>query len=125
MTWYSRNSLRFLILLVITVIGLILCALMSLPFVAPLVFSMTLATLFLPYYRRLESKFKYPALLSLGFVCLIAVIVVVPLILIGNQFVTEAAANIKTVRTLTYSEQWDQFLVKHPQLTPYVTRLTG
>jgi len=90
--WGSRSHIHGLALTATTVLGFYLCYRMALPFVPALTWALTLAVLFMPVHRWLESRVTHPNLAASVSVLGIALIVVVPATFMGQRLVSEAVA---------------------------------
>jgi len=97
---------------------------LTIPFMGPLVFSLTFATLFLPYYRYLEKKLKHPVLSAFVAIILFAIVLVVPLAFIGQQFIHEAISHLDTIKSFAYSKEFAEIRHRYPELAPVTTWLT-
>ena len=74
--WGSKSHVQTLVMMLLTVLGLYLCYKMAMPFLAVLVWALTLAVLFAPLQGYLEGKLKASGLAALVSVLIIGLIVV-------------------------------------------------
>jgi predicted PurR-regulated permease PerM len=114
--WGSRNHVQTLVLMLATVLGVYLCYLMAAPFISVIVGALTLAVLFTPLLRRLEAKFKNPSLAAIVSILIIALIVVVPAIFVGQQLVLQAINGTQLIETQINSGEWQRTIEAQPQL---------
>lgn len=105
----SPSHLRTLVLLTATAGGIYLCLRMGAPFVAPLVWALTLAAIFTPLQRRLEARIKSPSLAALVAVLVIGTIVVVPTFFVGQRLVQQAASGAELIDEKIQSGDWEEF----------------
>lgn len=121
--WGTRVHVRTLVLTLITALGIYLCYRMSLPFLAALAWALALAVLFAPLQTWLERKMKQASLAALSAVMLIALIVVVPAVLVGQQLVQQAAQGAALVETSMATGEWRRVLARQPRLAPLAERV--
>ena len=96
--WGSRSHLHVLALMAATALGIYLCYRMALPFVTALTWALTLAVLFMPVHRWLESTVRHSNLAASVSVLVIGLIVVVPATFVGQRLVSEAVTGADTIR---------------------------
>lgn len=118
--WGSRRQIHSLLLMGVTLGGVYLCYRMTVPFLSALTWAITLAVMFISLQRWLENRIKKPSLAALISVLLIAMIVVVPLFLLGQRLVKEAAKGSELIKDKVESGEWRTVLNKHPRLVPVV-----
>lgn len=121
--WGSLNHVQTLVLMIATVIGIYLCYQMAAPFVPVLAWALTLAVLFSPLQRRLEAKLKRPSLASLVSIVLIGLIVVIPVMFVGQQLVQQAVKGSQLIETKVSSGDWRRILHAQPKLEPIVNKI--
>lgn len=112
----TLRSIRPLLLLAVTALGLYGCYRLALPFVPALAWALALAVLFAPLQRRLEAKLKRPSLAATVAVILIGLTVVVPATFVGQQLVQQAASGAESVAAKVSSGEWRQALAARPRL---------
>ena len=95
--WGSRNHVQTLVLMLATVLGIYLCYKIALPFLSILVWALTLAVMFTPLQRWLESKLKHPNFAALISILLIGLIVIIPTVLIGEQLLTQVVKGTQQI----------------------------
>lgn len=111
----TLRSIRPLLLLAVTALGLYGCYRLALPFVPALAWALALAVLFAPLQRRLEAKLKRPSLAATVAVILIGLTVVVPATFVGQQLVQQAASGAESVAAKASSGEWRQALAAQPR----------
>lgn len=116
--WGSRSHVHALVLMAITVVGLYLCYRMAAPFLPALAWAMALAILLVPVQRRLEPKLRSPALAAGLLVLLVGLVVVLPVMLLGDRLIDEAASGANAITALVDSGQWRRSLEGYPLLAP-------
>ncbi len=121
--WGSRNHVQTLVLMIATVLGAYLCYRMTVPFLSVLTWALTLAVLFAPLQRWLESKLRYPSLAAIVSVLLIGLIVIITVTFVGQQLVSQAAKGSQLIETKINSGEWLHTLEAQPQLAPIVSKI--
>jgi predicted PurR-regulated permease PerM len=114
----SRARVQAAVLATATVLGIYLCYRLAVPFLSALTWAVALAVLFAPLQRRLAARLKRPALAAVISVLIIGVIVVVPLIFLGQRLVMQAAQGAELVESKVKSGEWRRALDAQPQLAP-------
>lgn len=121
--WNSQRNIQTLVLLAATVFGIYLCYRLVAPFLSPLVWALSLAVLFLPFQRWIESKIKRPGLDALVTVLLIGLIVVVPVTFMAQQLVLQATSGAEIIEKNVESGEWRRALEAQPHLAPLVNKI--
>jgi predicted PurR-regulated permease PerM len=112
----SRSRLRAFVLLAITVGGIFVCYLLTIPFLPALTWAMALAILFVPAHRWVEAKVSNPHLAATLSVVWIGSIVVVPITILGSRIVAEAAQGAATLTQMAASGEWLRSMEGHDAL---------
>lgn len=112
------TGIRTLTLIAVTAIGLAVCALLLWPFLASLVWALAFAVLFAPFHQWLLRHLKRSNLATSITLLMIAVIVVVPLFLIGERLVSEAAKGAASLEQSLRSGDWRRAIEASPRLAP-------
>jgi predicted PurR-regulated permease PerM len=110
------NRMRSYVLLAITIGALIVCYLLTIPFLPALTWALALAILFAPSHRWLESRLRSPGLAASISVFWIGLVVVVPAVWLGSQLVTEAATGAVAIKDKVASGEWRRVFERYPQL---------
>ncbi len=121
--WGSRSHIQTLVLMAATAVGIYLCYRMTVPFWSVLVWALTLAVLFAPLQRWLESKLKHPSLAAIVSILLIGLIVVAPAMFVGQQLVLQAVNGSQLIETKVNSGEWRHTLEAQPQLAPIINKI--
>ncbi len=116
--WSAPRSGRTLVLLAITAIGLYLCYLLALPFLPALAWALAFAVLFTPLQRWLEAKLRRPNLAASLCLVAVALIVVVPAVLIGQQLVEQIAIGAEVIDSEVARGDWRERIRANPRLAP-------
>ena len=109
----TRGRVRGFVLLGVTLIGLWLCYRLVVPFLPALTWALALSILFAPAHRWAETKLKSPNLAATISVLLIAFMVVVPAIFVGDRLIDEATKGAVSLRAKIDSGEWRQALQAH------------
>ena len=107
----------------LTIFGVYLCYQMALPFLSIFAWALALAVLFKPLQDWLVSKLKKPSLAAVVCILFIALIVVVPFLLAGEQLVQEAISGSQLIETKINSGEWQRSLETQPQIAPLINRV--
>jgi predicted PurR-regulated permease PerM len=108
--WGSRRHVQTLVLMAATALGVFLCYRLAFPFLAPLVWALALAVLFVPFQRWMESKVASPSMAALLAVLVIALILVVPMTFVVQRLVVEAARGATLIESKVAAGDWKQTL---------------
>jgi predicted PurR-regulated permease PerM len=121
--WGSRSHVQTLVLMAATALGIFLCYRLTVPFLSSLAWALGLAILFAPFQRWLEAKLKNPRLAAIVSVLVIGLIVVVPMTLVVQRLVVEAAKGAELIETKVASGEWKRVLTAQPRLATIVDGL--
>ena len=113
-----QRPLRAFAHLVAILIGLYICYLLALPFLAALTWALALAVLAAPLHRAIERKVRRPSLSAAVSIVLLAVVVVIPLALVGQQLVRELITGAASLPEWLASGDLQRVLETHPLLAP-------
>ena len=102
--------------MMVTVAGLSLCWRMTVPFLPAGAWALTLAVLFTPLQRWLESRLKRPSAAALLAVLVVGLIVVVPAAFVGQKLIVEAEKGAELFETKFSSGEWRHALESRPRL---------
>jgi predicted PurR-regulated permease PerM len=116
--WITSGGFRTLVLTAITLGGLYLCALLVWPFLAPLAWALAFAVLFAPAHRQLLKYLKRPNLAAAVAVLLIGAIVLIPVTMVGQRLISEAAKGAIAVEQSLRSGSWRTPIDASPRLAP-------
>lgn len=116
--WGTPTHVYTLVLMAVTVAGIYVCYRLAEPFFPALAWALTLAVLFAPLQRWLESKVKHPNMAAAISVVVAAVIVVVPATFVAQRIVGEAAKGAETIQTIVESGAWRGALEANPRIAP-------
>ena len=119
----SPNHMHTLVLILSILVGIYLCYKIALPFLSVLAWALTLAVMFSPLQRWLESKFKRPNLATLISIILIGSIVIIPTLLVGEQLLTQVVKGSQLIETKLNSGEWRRTFETQPYLAPIVNKI--
>ena len=108
-----------------TLIGLYVCYLLVLPFLSALGWALTLSVLVAPLHRRLERRVRYSNLSAAISVLLLALMVILPVVLLGRQLLVELGAGFAAVQDQFASGDLQRRLESHPWLAHMISRIEG
>ena len=114
--WRSRNRIRLLLQLALTIGGVFLCYLMTLPFLASLAWALALAVLFMPLHRKICRKIKRPTFSAIVTSAIAIVIVVIPVLLITVRVVLEISRGSTLIMSKVESGEWQRNLERMPYI---------
>jgi predicted PurR-regulated permease PerM len=121
--WGSRNHIQTLVLMMSTVMGIYLCYRMAIPFLSALTWALTLAVLFAPLQFWLESRLKNANLAAIVTILLTGLIVIVPVIFVGEQLIEQAFKGSQLIEAQVNSGEWRRSLEAQPQLAPILNKI--
>lgn len=121
--WGSRNHVQTLVLLGASGFGIYLCYLLAAPFLPALAGALSLAVIFTPLQRWLESKLRLPNLAAFISVLVIALIVVVPATFVAQKLVVQAANGARLIETKVESGEWRRVIEAQPRLAPFAIQI--
>jgi len=110
--------LRSLVFIAATAAGLWLCYLLAEPFLPAMAWALALSVLFTPFQRWLESKLTHSGVAAGIAVIVIAFIVVVPVIFVGQNLIVQAAQGATLIETKVNSGEWRRAIEARPRLSP-------
>lgn len=106
-------------------VGVIICYLIAAPFVPALIWSLTLAVLFVPFelrVRRIVTSKNIAAGISS---IIVALIVVIPVLLIAGALSREAIKGAASIATMIDANSWSSIVAENPVLFSLVERFNG
>jgi predicted PurR-regulated permease PerM len=113
-----RQAISNIALTLGLVLGAVLCYLLAFPFLAAIVWSVTLAILFAPLDARIQRKIKSPGLSAAATVAIMTIIVVVPAILVVGTLLNEAVRSAPVLNSLIDAQRWTRAMDAYPRLAP-------
>ena len=116
---------RLVGLLVTTAIGLYVCYLLIVPFLPALVWALTAAVLAAPLHHAIASRLRRPNLSAAISVALLVLVIVVPVVLLGQHLAGTVQTGIATVQANFTSGDLQQVVQRHPWLAWIEGPLTG
>ena len=123
--WATRSHVQTLVLMVATALGFYLCYRLTIPFLSPLTWAVTLAILFTPFQRRVESRIRHPGVATAVSVLVIGLIVVAPMTLVGQQLLVQAAKGAELIESKMAAGTWKRTLGDMGAVAPWMERLAG
>jgi predicted PurR-regulated permease PerM len=120
-SWPSSDQIRFLIVLMATAIGVYLCYLLTVPFLASLTWALVLSVTFSHAHAKIETHIKHLGVAAAISVAAILLLVVFPVVLVGQQLVGEITNGAVYVEAQIRNGDWRQGLVGYPTLARAVT----
>jgi predicted PurR-regulated permease PerM len=114
--WPTSRQIRLFLLLIFTSIGLYLCYVLTIPFLSSLTWAVVLSVVVLPIHRWIELRLGSRNGAALVSVITVAVLVVVPIALIGQQLVLETLNGAVYLESELKSGQWREAIRDYPTL---------
>lgn len=102
----NRKQILTIVLIAATAIALYFCYVIARPFLASLVWALALAVLISPLHRRIRKFIKNENLAAGLATFFVAVLVVVPLIVVGREVGREIWNNVRSVQQGIESGEW-------------------
>lgn len=118
--WGTRRQVEGLILMLAIGFGIYLCYLMVQPFVQAFAWALTLAILFAPFDRWLESRIRQRSVAALLAVVVIGVMVVVPAAFVAQSLVKQVIQGADMIEKRLTSGEWKQQFTVPERLSPWV-----
>jgi len=106
-------------------LGLVLCYFIALPFLPALVWSFTLAVMFVPLDAKIRKKWGSPGLSAGATTAIVAIIVVVPAILVIGSLLNETVKSAPLITAMANSATWTRVTADHPWLAPATSWLNA
>ena len=116
-----RQRAAFLALVGATTAGIVGCALLAAPFLAPLVGAATLAILFVPLHQTLEKRLKRRNLAAATSVLVVAALVLVPMAFVIKRIVDQVASGALYFQYQVDTGAFQSFLDRNPRIAPIGT----
>jgi predicted PurR-regulated permease PerM len=114
----NSQRLYFLFLVGATTAGIVGCALLAAPFLAPLVWAATLAILFAPLHARIAGRLKRRNLAAIASVLIIAVFILLPTAFVIKRIVDQIASGATYIQQQVDSGTVQRFIEHSPQIAP-------
>lgn len=104
-----------------TAIGVYLCYLLTVPFLAPLTWAIVLGVTFSHAHHKVEMRIGHPNIAAMISVAAIIVLVVFPVVFVAQQLVGETANGAVYLEAELRNGVWRETLVGHPTLARAVS----
>lgn len=114
----SRHRATFLVLVGATAAGIVGCALLAAPFLAPLVWATTLAILFAPLHARIAARLKYRNLTATLSVLIVAVFILLPTAFVVKRMVDQVASGAAYIQEQVDSGTVRRFIDENRRIAP-------
>lgn len=98
--------------------GVLVCILITWPFLGAITWALALAILFAPLQTRVERAVKRPNVAALLSTATVMIVVVVPALFVAERLVFEAAAGLQSLQARVESGEMQSLLDSHPALAP-------
>ena len=115
-SWPNADQVRFLIVLSVTGLGLYLCYLLTVPFLASLTWALVLSVTFSHAHQNIEMRINHPNLAAGISVAAILILVVFPVVLVVQQLAQETAKGAVYIEAHIRNGAWREALVGQPIL---------
>jgi predicted PurR-regulated permease PerM len=115
--WPNGDQIRLLIIVVVTGIGMYLCYLLTVPFLSSLTWALVLSVMFSHAHDKIVLHLKHANIAAAISVAAILVLVVLPLVYVGQLLVREAANSAIYFEAEMRNGQWREALVAYPTIT--------
>jgi predicted PurR-regulated permease PerM len=110
--WWSRERVLILVLMAATILFCWLCFLLARPFLPAIAWAIALAVVTQPMFPWIQRRVGRPNVAAGICVALVAVLIVAPVIFLGQQLFREAAAFAEGIKTAP--QQWENLAKEHP-----------
>lgn len=115
-SWPNADQIRFLIVVSVTGIGLYLCYLLTVPFLASLTWALVLSVTFSHAHHNIEMRLRHPNLAAGISVAAILFLVVFPVVLVVQQLAQETAKGAVYIEAQIRNGEWRAALAGQPIL---------
>ena len=115
-SWPTSQQTRLFLVLAFTSIGLYLCYVLTIPFLSSLTWAIVLSVVVLPIHRWIELRLGNRNGAALFSVSIVAVLVVVPIALMGQQLLLETLNGAVYLESALKSGQWREAIREYPTL---------
>lgn len=105
-------------LAVASILGIVLCFFIAMPFLGAITWALTLAILFSRLHARLEKLVKHRNIAAILSTAIVAIVVVVPAVFVVERLITEAASGIVSLQARVEGGDLQKLLDSHPTLAP-------
>jgi predicted PurR-regulated permease PerM len=112
-----REDAKVLALTAISLLVAYLCYLLLLPFASALTWGITLAVVAHPLHRAIQKRIPNRNAASLIAVLIVALALVVPILFVAKQVVSESGSLVQTVRDPQVQQAWMQKLQQSPRFS--------
>jgi predicted PurR-regulated permease PerM len=116
--WFTRDRLRLLVLLAATAITAHLAFRVVEPFMPALTWALALAVVAYPLHERIARRISRADLASAISVALVALILLGPAVLVGQQVFAEGRRILDGRKTEGGASQWREAIQRNPKLAP-------
>lgn len=114
-----RSRIDALLLAAATVVGIVLCFLLAVPFVGPLTGALALAILFAPLHARIEARLRHPNLAAMLSVLALALMVAPPAAFVLGRLVGEAAISASYIQKQVDAGAVQRVIDAYPSIAPF------
>ena len=114
--WWTREHALIVVLVVATALLLFLCWQLVQPFLTPIAWALALAVVAHPLHSWIARKIDKPGLAAGVAVFAIALIIVAPVVFVGNSIVQEATTAVKAIQAGMEDGKWRDQLAQNPHL---------
>lgn len=105
-----------LVILVAIAAGIVVCYLLAVPFLPALTWALVLAIMFHPLHRRIAKDLPFPDIAAAATVAIAAFAVAVPLTLVAERLVNEAASGAQIVAEALRTGSWREAIANYPRI---------
>lgn len=121
----TRSRLSFYVLMTMTALGVILCAIVISPFVPGLVWALSLAIVGFPLHRMMERFIRLPSLAAIVSVLTVALLLLGPTLFVGWQIGSQAGDRIDDAQRLFDSGAIRDVLERFPPAARAYDAMSG
>jgi len=114
--WWTREHALIVVLVVATALLFVLCWLLVQPFLSAIAWALALAVVAHPLHGWIERRIDKPSFAAGLAVFAIALLIVAPVIFVGNSIVQEATKSVKAVQASMEDGKWREQLARSPRL---------
>ena len=123
LNWLDANQARLIIVILMAILGSYACYLLTIPFLAPITWSLVLAVTWHPVHKFIELRARNRNIAALISVALVTILVVVPVTFIVQQLILESTNGAIYLEREFRTGDWRRPLNSFPTLSRGATWL--
>jgi predicted PurR-regulated permease PerM len=119
----SRPEVRAFGFVALALLGVALCAFVTFPLLAPILWAMVLAIVVRPLHRRAEQRLGHASLAAGAVTAAVALVVALPIAWVMTELVLQATEVVEKLQSGELNRRWQEALSRHPQVGAWLDAL--